>query len=222
MSYIQSEPHLVNHLKKTMRSIDANISIEDMTPYISEFFLVSKKIEKFTARSPIDTLSWHTSQTTTEDEFVSVFELIYNEVMILESNQVYDFQYLSIKKIVKIYSTKDFKGGEGVYTIEFTKLCYSYLGTPGVYFLFDSNEKLIYIGKSKDVSSRINTSIAERRATGAYILATKTEADAHVLESYFIATMNPLLNSEGKCEDDVTFTIDIDLNIEITKIWRDE
>lgn len=66
----------------------------------------------------------------------------------------------------------------------------------GVYFLYDENKGLVYIGKSYDLSSRIITSIRERKGKFFSYMLTKTKIDADILEPYMIGTLKPILNGQ--------------------------
>lgn len=78
----------------------------------------------------------------------------------------------------------------------------------GLYFLYDINKKLIYIGKSKNLSERIPTSVKERGAHYLKYKITKTLTDAHILELYYIAKLKPILNKDSKENDDTTLHIE--------------
>lgn len=77
----------------------------------------------------------------------------------------------------------------------------------GLYFLFDENKKLIYIGKSKNLGSRILASTKERKAFYLKYKLTHTKSDANILELYYISIYKPILNSDSKEDDDVTFKL---------------
>lgn len=78
----------------------------------------------------------------------------------------------------------------------------------GVYKFFDADYKLLYIGKSYHLGERIPTSLRGRKATYFSYIITETQADANILEQYFIATEKPLSNGEGLTIDLPTFLID--------------
>lgn len=80
---------------------------------------------------------------------------------------------------------------------------------PGVYFLYDENKKLIYIGKATCLSTRVYSSCLERSAVFVRTMITKTKADAHIFEPYLIALYKPILNSEFKTDDKPTFVLDL-------------
>ena len=78
----------------------------------------------------------------------------------------------------------------------------------GLYFLYDENKKLIYIGKSKNLGSRILDSAKERQGFYLKYKLPLTKSDTNILELYYISKLKPVLNSESKEVDDTTFEID--------------
>ena len=93
----------------------------------------------------------------------------------------------------------------------------------GLYFLFDINKKLIYIGKSVNLGSRILTSMSERKAFYCRYLITDTVSDLNILEPYYITKMKPILNNEFSTLDLPTIKIRHNYKISIlTKIFRDD
>ncbi len=77
----------------------------------------------------------------------------------------------------------------------------------GLYFLYNENKELIYIGKSKNLGSRILTSTKERKAFYLKYKETHTKSDANILELYYIAKYKPSLNSDSKENDDTTLNL---------------
>lgn len=78
----------------------------------------------------------------------------------------------------------------------------------GIYFLF-CEERLIYIGKSVNLSNRIPGSVRERTTKNCIIdsfayLETKTKSDMHVLEIILISQLKPICNSDTKEDDELT------------------
>lgn len=78
----------------------------------------------------------------------------------------------------------------------FIDFLYSLNDKPGVYFLYNEEKELIYIGKSYKLNSRLPSSIRQRNAIFASVMVTKTEADANILEPYYISLMAPELNED--------------------------
>lgn len=66
----------------------------------------------------------------------------------------------------------------------------------GLYFLYDKNETLIYIGKSINLGIRMLASIRERGAYFISICETLTKSEMHIYETYYILKEKPLLNKQ--------------------------
>lgn len=79
--------------------------------------------------------------------------------------------------------------------------------THGIYFLYSENKELEYIGKSTNLANRIQTSAMERGSIYARYIETKTLADMHIMEIYFIGKYKPIKNYDSKSEDEITFEI---------------
>lgn len=97
----------------------------------------------------------------------------------------------------------------------------------GVYAFLAEDGSLLYIGKSKDLGTRIISSYEERsrKATIGRVLyyITPTEADASILEMYLIAECDPLLNSDGKTDDKPQmFRADIDIERDFAELFAQE
>lgn len=80
---------------------------------------------------------------------------------------------------------------------------------PGIYFLFNAEKELIYIGKSQNLSTRVYASYFDKKAEYARIMVTETKADANILEPYCIAIHSPLHNCEFKTGDKPTFVLEL-------------
>ena len=82
-------------------------------------------------------------------------------------------------------------------------------GDPGVYFLYGADKKLLYVGKSKNLGSRIIESSNERRASYFNYIATENMSDASIMETYLICKLKPKLYSESKHSEPPTIKLDI-------------
>lgn len=98
----------------------------------------------------------------------------------------------------------DYLIGKKEVTKKFSETMNSIRMNPGVYFLYNSKKKLVYIGKSRDLGSRIPLSIGERNAYYYDFILTKTASDCGIYEMYFISKYKPKLNKEGKYPDETT------------------
>ncbi|WDF24594.1 GIY-YIG nuclease family protein [Fusobacterium nucleatum] len=84
----------------------------------------------------------------------------------------------------------------------------------GLYFIYDKNKKLIYIGKSRNLGSRVVSSLKERKGYYFKYKLTKTMSDANILEIYYITTFKPILNTESNEDDCSTINIDYEFDEE--------
>ena len=80
-------------------------------------------------------------------------------------------------------------------------------GKSGLYFLYDSDKALIYVGKSRNLGQRIRSSASERQAVFFRYLLTNTLADMHFLEIYYINRYKPALNKDALSNDRLSFKI---------------
>lgn len=71
-------------------------------------------------------------------------------------------------------------------------------GKPGIYMLYNKNKELVYIGKSKDLKSRLNSSIKEKEEEIFYFRFSLTDnpIDASIYEPYLIGIHQPKLNCQ--------------------------
>lgn len=76
---------------------------------------------------------------------------------------------------------------------------------PGVYVFIGYKKKILYVGKSLDLASRIPSSYSERvekvKIHKIMYYITPTKADAGILEMLLISENKPLLNKDGKTSD---------------------
>ena len=80
--------------------------------------------------------------------------------------------------------------------------CYNRKGI----YMFWQDSKLVYIGKSRNLSSRIVSSLEERLKSNPHInklsiIECSTEADTHILEIVLITENKPELNKDCSCCD---------------------
>jgi excinuclease ABC subunit C len=93
----------------------------------------------------------------------------------------------------------------------------SYPSKPGVYIMKDNNEKIIYIGKAKDLNKRIRsyfssnnsrydkTALLVSRINQIEYIITDNETEAFLLESNLIKKYRPLFNIELKDQQRYTY-----------------
>lgn len=110
-----------------------------------------------------------------------------------------------LKRLVKENSKFNYLNEEELIpSSEFKNLIETHVGKFGLYFLYNKDKALMYIGKSTNLGNRILSSISERKITGFIKIAlTERIADMHVYEAYYILKENPFLNVEFKSDDDL-------------------
>lgn len=127
------------------------------------------------------------------------------------------YQAYEIKECMKRYGLRSqvyeevkavFEKCEYVPTQEFINTLEYLTYVHGLYFLYDENKSLIYIGKSKNLGSRILDSAKERQGFYLKYKLPLTKSDTNILELYYISKFKPKLNSESKEADDTTLEID--------------
>ena len=64
----------------------------------------------------------------------------------------------------------------------------------GVYFIYDDNDEVIYIGKSSNLDKRIKTSCEAKKGKYVRVAEMKNKIDATIYESYYISKLSPKLN----------------------------
>lgn len=97
---------------------------------------------------------------------------------------------------------------EFIPSTEFKEFIENHIGKFGLYFLYDENKVLMYIGKSTSIGDRVLTSIRERQIRGYIKVAlTETIADIHVYEPYYVLKENPFFNKEFKAYDNLSFEL---------------
>lgn len=77
----------------------------------------------------------------------------------------------------------------------------------GVYFLYNLEGELIYVGKSVDLSIRILSTISGRGRCAVEFARTASKSDMSVYEKYYISKLKPLMNKEGKHDDELSLEL---------------
>ena len=99
------------------------------------------------------------------------------------------------------------------YDNKFVRYVDSLCGISGVYFVFNKKEELIFIGKSKDLSSNIFTCISDKLKYEPYYLSvfkTNTTSDANILKPFFVSKFNPIANTDSTEKEITNLEISID------------
>ncbi len=96
------------------------------------------------------------------------------------------------------------------------------IGMSGVYKLYDDSKRLLYIGKSYDLGSRICTSTKERKAFYYSYSMINNRADTDIYEAYYIAKLTPPDNSVGITSDSPTVVLPDIKFTKIRPVYEDE
>jgi len=92
---------------------------------------------------------------------------------------------------------------------------------PGIYFIYDKNKQLAYVGKSENLRKRLPVSISDRKAVYYKFACTDSCSAATIYETYYIHKFRPKLNSCKYYDDlnikmpDLIFTDFIEVNSKI-------
>jgi len=106
-------------------------------------------------------------------------------------------------------------------TRNFNKLLKSIDKSCGLYFLYNLDKDLIYIGKSKYLFSRVQNSILYREAHYCKFLKLNSLCECDILEPYYIALLNPKLNNQLKSKVKPSFEINHKFTFtELEKIYK--
>ncbi|MGE6504473.1 hypothetical protein ACQKF0_30020 [Bacillus wiedmannii] len=169
-------------------------------------------IYRLELREPTRILTYLLNSSTTGEEFeenIDYYKFVHN--LYLEAvttdelnDEAKDYLYANYYKGItpqkRVYLPKD--KGFREYTDAFIKLQKDLAKRAGIYFLYDENRELIYIGKStSNLGERIPSSIKERQASCFSYTLTETVSDAHIYEMYYITTLKPKLNTDGQTND---------------------
>jgi hypothetical protein len=165
-----------------------------------------------TRRMLIDTGFWDKKLETDLNKWMPV---LYNADMEERYSQsLCSTVYFNLKKFYNIFSAikasiRDIKSYKYVHRYEypeFTKELHPELSKKsfkeiealkeksGVYYLYNYNKSLIYIGKSQNLRFRMMESVKERKASYARYSIIDNLSDMHILEVYLIAKHKPSRN----------------------------
>lgn len=153
------------------------------------------------------------------------FGIFYQEEMTKEE---FNAMIQSVENDLEYYKqTKEWAEQKGEYDIgrgqskelkELLKECPSY----GIYFLYNQDKQLIYIGKSvSGLEYRSTQSTINKNAEYIQFHYPKTKSDTNIYELYFISKYKPLSNKGEKEIDDTTLELPELKHSEITKIYQD-
>jgi hypothetical protein len=85
-----------------------------------------------------------------------------------------------------------------------------------VYMFVDKEDRILYVGKTKNIKSRVDTHLRERKKDDwnkkihrIFFLENITVADMNTLETYLIGLLNPVNNADGKTNSNHSFNVEI-------------
>lgn len=111
------------------------------------------------------------------------------------------------------------------YSDDFLDLIKDHRHSTGLYFLYNRNKTLIYIGRSVLLGKRISRSVKERiKYAPRFVqwMETKSHTDACILEAYFVGISKPIANTDLCFEDEVSLHIEnIPEKSKYIKIYED-
>jgi hypothetical protein len=105
-------------------------------------------------------------------------------------------------------------------TPEFIELIEGCMNKHGLFFLYNTNKELLYIGKGTNLGAAIIDTIWNKDIDGfAAIALTKTKSDIYIYEPYCIINEKPLLNIETMDIDELTINLEPLEKSEIVRIY---
>ena len=195
--YFSNERHFINYIKKR----NVNFTDEEMKNLIK---ICNKALQgDVVCQEIIHVFSYQLNFNEDVTKVLEVARMIESENFkkFVREKRFFKYNPKTAIEIFLKYETFD-------YSEEFLNVLEYLKNVQGLYFLYNENKELLYIGKSRDLGTRIFTSTKERFGTFLKYKITKSMADAHILELYFINKFNPRLNSDSNERDGINFIID--------------
>lgn len=214
MYQYESPFHLTNVVKKLLRKrgifIEKEYEDELLGLACDVIFQMNNNnqsiIRAENMRKPVDVLTWKASTDEINDvynDFILKIEYLAVQYEELFSGKKSENDYPEL--FMKTYNLENYYNELTIdnreLTEDFKKDMLNIVKRNGIYFLYDSSKKLIYVGKSTDLGSRIPSSVSERKAYYYSYALTKTMSDIGIYEMYYISKLKPKLNIEGKYPD---------------------
>jgi hypothetical protein len=216
--FFKTQKHFICHCERQVKQRSLSHPLLNGNTYktLSWFLSQSSLFKRKGIRCVASKFSWELTKEDNFDKLYSNLENIYTKA-IDEINEIRtkNKQVVDCKILLENFSMEF--GAEIVNAVEcenfsksFMDFLYSLENKPGVYFLYNDEKELIYIGKSCKLNMRLSSSIRQRNALFVRVMVTKTEADANILEPYYISLMSPPLNGDLITLDRPSFTINHD------------
>lgn len=103
---------------------------------------------------------------------------------------------------------------------EFIDLFKENIGKFGLYFLYNLNKELLFIGQSLNLGETIIDSVWKKNIDGYVALAyTNTKADLYIYENYYILKEKPLLINNLSVQDELSISLKPLKKTELIKIY---
>ncbi len=187
MPYIKNEDHFVNFLNIMIRE---NLDVIDVDDLLDKEFYVKKIYNTGMA-----------------DDYTAALKFDRNfNALTFEGVR----EFLEQKNLRKTFVAENFEYIPRS-TDEWKEIIPTLHDQPGVYCFLTSKGKFLYVGSSKNLSNRIPSSANEKISRYRHSIKLRvyktTASDAIILESYFIATKKPLMNTVGKYGDNATLEL---------------
>lgn len=241
MGFFVNEEHYINLMKKIHKD-KFNSKLQDK--YVELFRGVynikyyNSLFSAFYLKKLPEEISWEFKELSSDEKELKKFYISKTKVLSgaklfvknpdkLLTNECKEFlnycklrdEFISEKIRTKLQTFK-YKCDELQLSKKATKVLDDLLNTPGVYFIFDKNKKLSYIGKSYSLGNRIFGSIKERDGYYFSYIKTSSKIDADIIEPYLIGMKKPPLNSEYITNDKPSFKLKIPKVSKIIKIHK--
>lgn len=183
--------------------------------YPTEVFSLGLRVAK-DLKSLIESINQYKSL---ENDYTAIFNMTFDEIKDSSFKKYFETKRFTLEN--KMDFEKEKKRGQlkeqinttfawGMYHIDTDKLtdelC-KLVGISGVYRLYNFEGKIIYIGKSYNLGSRIATSLKERKGCGFDYTAIGNKADTDIYEIYYISKLQPILNGISNTGDRPTIVL---------------
>lgn len=209
--FFKTQRHFVNFTLKLLKELDINhnfISTKNISLlgwYLSkENIFVRNEI-----KLDINKFTWSLKEKEVEVilSYLDNFNKIIDEIEKLKNKKIQINECIICKEIFPFYDEIEIFEEKSKNKKLYLEDLQKYDKVPGIYFLYDKNKKLIYIGKSYNLRIRVEQSIMDKKAFYYKLLATENSCEANILEPYYIAIYSPELNFDFVTYDKPSFEI---------------
>jgi hypothetical protein len=223
---------IVKNIKTANVQLDKDFDNEKFFEYVTdsatEIYRCTKQylgkplaVEHIQIEDPIKFLS--IASKFYHNDFASIYEGIL--ISFASSIDYFDVSNLEIKVTNFSKSTPETRLQKQIKSHDYLNINFDLtktIGTSGLYFFYTESKNLLYIGRSKDLSSRVISSIYERNRSEKIFymrfLFTSLD-DSFILEPYYISLGKPKLNVQFNSKETPT-TLSIIHNYEFTEFIK--